>query len=175
MHAARRVCHTIRFFGCDGVWSMRRGGIDAARRNGALPPVAGAVWRLFCIVRRGQDLRAKSRALRPGCAPKRACGRSPALQSTGNRQRTGNPARRTPLPGGIYASPTNEGTAYTKKNVTVWQTGTGRMHAAPTNRPGMVGEWVKQVFAADIPARERGRGFRTGARMSRTGREETVL
>ncbi len=35
--------------------------------------------------RRGQDLRAKSQALRPGCAPKRACGRSPALQSDRER------------------------------------------------------------------------------------------
>ena len=33
----------------------------------------------------------------------------------------------------------------------------------------------RQAFTADRPARERGRGFRTGARMSRTGRKETVL
>ena len=52
---------------------------------------------------------------------------------------------------------------------------TGRIHAAPTNRPETAGKRVKQVFAADIPARERGRSFRTGARMSRTGSKETVL
>ena len=33
MHAARHVCFTIPFFGCDGVWSMRRGGIHAAREH----------------------------------------------------------------------------------------------------------------------------------------------
>ena len=34
-------------------------------------------------------------------------GQGPALQTGGNGQRTGNPARRVPLPGGMYASPTN--------------------------------------------------------------------
>ena len=61
------------------------------------------------------------------------------------------------------------------QNVIVRQTGTGRMHAAPTDLPGTTGKWVKQKFAADRPARERGRGFRTGARMSLSGRKETVL
>ena len=49
----------------------------------------------------------------------------------------------------------------------------GRMHEAPTNRPGTAGERVKQASAADRPACERGRGFRTGARMSLAGSKES--
>ena len=68
------------------------------------------------------------------------------------------------------------GTAYTNpKNVAMRRTPTGRMHAAPTDRPETSGERVRQAFATDRPACERGRGFRTGARMSRTGSKETVL
>ena len=42
-------------------------------------------------------------------------GQDPALQTGANRQPTGNPARGTPLPGGIYASPTNMVIAYTNQ------------------------------------------------------------
>ena len=58
--------------------------------NGAVLPVDGLAWRLPCPVGRAfylrpksrrcaavGHLRAKSRALRPGCAPKRRCGASP--------------------------------------------------------------------------------------------------
>ena len=58
------------------------------------------------------------------------------------------------------------------QNVIVRQTGTGRMHAAPTNRPETSGKRVRKAFAADRPACERGRGFRTGARMSLAGRKK---
>ena len=35
------------------------------------------------------------------------------------------------------------------KYVSIRRTPTGRIHAAPTNRPGTTGTWAKQVFAAD--------------------------
>ena len=103
-----------------------------------MPPVAGLVWCFSHIVGRGLDPAEHSRRAK-----------SPALQTGGNGQRTGNPARGAPLPGGIYASPTNTRYRVHKpKNVTIRQTPTGRMHAAPTNRPGTAGEQVRRVFTA---------------------------
>ena len=56
-------------------------------------------------------------------------------EETGNRLRT--PRNRTPLPGGIYASPTNTRyRVHNPKNVVAGQTATGCNHAAPTNLPG---------------------------------------
>ena len=40
-------------------------------------------------------------------------GQDPALQSKANNRPTANPARGKPLPGGMYAAPTNKGTVYT--------------------------------------------------------------
>ena len=74
------VYPTNPFFGCDRVWSMRRGGIDAARRNGAALPVAGVAGRLPCIVGRGLGPAAPIQFSK--CS---MCG--------GNGQPTGNPAR----------------------------------------------------------------------------------
>ena len=50
MHAARHVCFAIPFFDCDGVWSMRRGGIDAARETvrGIARCRVGLVFALLC-------------------------------------------------------------------------------------------------------------------------------
>ena len=84
------VYPTNPFFGRDRVWFMRRAGNHAARET--VVPIACSrfAWCLFCIVGRAiylrpksrrcaavGHLRAKSRALRPGCAPKRRCGASP--------------------------------------------------------------------------------------------------
>ena len=41
LYSARHVCFTKPLFGCDGVWSMRRGGRDAAREILPAPP---AYW-----------------------------------------------------------------------------------------------------------------------------------
>ena len=101
---------TLRFLHCDRVRSMRRGGIHAARKTMRSFGVAGAAWRLLCLV---------GREFTPAEHHKKflknyRCGgvKTPALQGGGNGQPTATPARRTPLPGGIYASPTNKGTAY---------------------------------------------------------------
>ena len=119
------VYPTNPFFGRDRVWSMRRGGIDAARRNGAALPVAGAVWCLSCIVGRDLDLRPKSRRCAAVDLRNAPAGADPAAPMIlkkcnvrGGRKRPpykpaymvvfpGNPAWGAPLPGGIYASPTN--------------------------------------------------------------------
>ena len=53
MHAARHVCFTIPFFGCDGVWSMRRGGIHAAREHCGHCPLPGRL--LFVLPCRAGD------------------------------------------------------------------------------------------------------------------------
>ena len=67
--------------------------------------------------------------------------------SGGNAQRTWNPALGKPLPGRIYA--------------------------APTNLPGITGKRGRQMSAVDPPACERGRDFRKGARMSLAGCKES--
>ena len=157
-------CLTRPLFGCVGVWSMRRGGIDAARRNTADVGRLRFAGCVFCLVGRAftpaEPIKflkffnvRRERAVFPG-TPR---GEHPCREAY-------MPPLQTP------------GTAYTNpKNVAMRRTPTGRMHAAPTNRPGTAGKWVRQTFAADPPACERGRGFRTGARMSRTGSKETVL
>ena len=62
------------------------------------------------------------------------------------------------------------GTAYTNpKNVAMRRTPTGRMHAAPTDRPGTAGEWVKQVFTACRPRRGQDPALQTGGNGQRTG------
>ena len=103
------------------------------------------------------------------------CGgvKTPPYKSAGTDNFPGNPAWRTPLPGGIYASPTNKGIAYTNPK-TLQQ---GKRPRAAYMRPLQTGrkENVYQTgtnHPADLPACERGRGFRTGARMSRTGVKE---
>ena len=45
----------IPFLYCDGVGSMRRGGIHAARKTVRALSVYGGTCRLFCIVVRGLD------------------------------------------------------------------------------------------------------------------------
>ena len=108
---------------------------------------------LFRIVGRGLDLRAKSRALRPGGAPKRACGRRPrrTLKNFKNSQGSaGVNARPTErrkrpcfprTPRGTH--PCREAcmpplqirqTCTRAGNLVAPQTGAGRMHAAPTMR-----------------------------------------
>ena len=203
MYAARHVCFTTPFFGCGGVRSMRRGGNHAARRNTAALDVAGAARCLFCIVGRGLDLRpkgrrcaavghlrAKSRALRPGCAPKRRCGASPKRACGRRPRRTDTIFKNVQCAAGVNARPTmrrirscfpqtprgehpcreaympplqTPGTAYTNpKNVAMRRTPTGRMHAAPTDRPGTAGEWVKQVFTACRPRRGQDPALQSG-------------
>ena len=101
-------------------------------------------------------------------------GKAPPYRAAETGKYPINPAWRAPLPGGMYAAPTNTRyRVHEPKNVAMGQTGTGRMHAAHTNRPGTAGERVKQASAADRPACERGRGFRTGARMSLAGCKES--
>ena len=209
------VYPTNPFFGRDRVWSMRRGGNHAARET--VVPIACSrfAWCLFCIVGRAiylrpksrrcaavGHLRAKSRALRPGCAPKRRCGASPKRACGRSARRTDKIFKNVQCAAGSRPRPTERGKrsifpqtprgehpcreAYMPPLQTpgiasmIPGTGgsgrfTGRMHAAPTNRPETSGERVRRVFAIDRPACERGRGFRTGARMSLAGRKETVL
>ena len=165
---------TIPFFGCGGVRSMRRGGIDAARRNTAALDVAGAARCLFCIVGRGLDLRPKGRRCAAVGLRNAPAGADPAAHWFGGRERppyraqeTGNepgtPARRAPLPGGIYMPPLQIRVPRTRtRYVSTGQTATGRMHAAPTDRPGTAGEWVRKVFAACRPRRGQAPALRTG-------------
>ena len=103
-------------------------------------------------------------------------GQDPALQSGAYGQFARNPRATVHPYREAYMPPLQIRVPRTRtKNVTTGQTPTGRIHAAPTNRPGMADKWVRQAFAAGRPACERGRGFRTGARMSLAGRKETVL
>ena len=61
-----------------------------------------------------------------------------------------NPARGVPLPGGIYASPTNTRyRVHEPKNVPIRQTPTGRIHAAPTNRPKTADERARAVSTTE--------------------------
>ena len=62
-------------------------------------------------------------------------GQDPALQSGGNGQPTGNPARGKPLPGGIYASPTNKGAAYASQKCCRRANGHGRHVCLPYKHP----------------------------------------
>ena len=103
-------------------------------------------------------------------------GQDPALQTGANGQPTVTPARwRTPA-GRHSCLPYKHPVPRTRtKSVATGQTSPGRMHAAPTNRPGRGCLPNKHQASAGLPACERGRGFRTGARMSRTGSKETVL
>ena len=171
MYAARHVCFTTPFFGCGGVRSMRRGGNHAARRNTAALDVAGAARCLFCIVGRGLDLRPKGRRCAAVGLRNAPAGADPAAHWFGGRERppyraaeTGNepgtPARRAPLPGGIYASPTN--TRYRVHKPKTLQQGR-RLRAQPrsTSRPGTAGEQVRKVFAACRPRLRTGREQQT--------------
>ena len=58
--------------------------------------------------------------------------KTPPYRATGNGQSTGNPAQGTPLPGGIYASPTNRGTAYANQK---------RYHMATARGPHACGPY----------------------------------
>ena len=128
-------CLTRPLFGCDGVWSMRRGGIDAARRNTAGVGRLRFAGCVFCLVGRAFTPAEPIKFLKFFNVRR---GQDPALQTGGNGQRTGNPARRAPLPGGIYASPTNKATAYTSPK-TVPQ---GKRPRAAYMRPLQTGrEW----------------------------------
>ena len=64
-------------------------------------------------------------------------GKAPPYRAAETGKYPINPAWRAPLPGGMYAAPTNTRyRVHEPKNVALGQTGTGRMHAAPTNRRG---------------------------------------
>ena len=170
----------IPFFGCGGVRSMRRGGNHSARRNTAALDVAGAARCLFCIVGRGLDLRPKGRRCAAVGLRNAPAGADPAAHWFGGRERppyraqeTGNepgtprgthPCREACMPPLQIRVPRTR-----TQNVATRQTPAGRMHAAPTDRPGTTYKWVRQAFTADRPACECGRGFRTGARMSLAG------
>ena len=118
MHAARHVCFTIPFFGCDGVWSMRRGGIHAAREHCGCWAFVGCL--LFVLpCRAGSNLRpksrrcaavdhlrAKSRALRPGCAPKRRCGASTKRACGRSPRRADTIFKNVQCAAGVNARPT---------------------------------------------------------------------
>ena len=54
------------------------------------------------------------------------------------------------------------GTAYANRETGGGGRFTGRMHAAPTNRPGTSGEWVKQVFTACSPRRGQDPALQSG-------------
>ena len=116
------VCPAVPFLRYDRVRSMRRGGNHAARRNTAALDVAGAARCLFCIVGRGLDLRpkgrrcaavghlrAKSRALRPGCAPKRRCGASPKRACGRSARRTDKIFKNVQCAAGSRPRPTERG------------------------------------------------------------------
>ena len=68
------------------------------------------------------------------------------------------------------------GIAYTSRGTIGGRTGSRAAYMRPlrTDRKEDVYQ-ISTRYPADLPACERGRGFRTGARMSRTGSKETVL
>ena len=156
------VYPTNPFFGRDRVWSMRRGGIDAARKHCGHCPLPGRL--LFVLPCRAGDFARRTdnffnfynvRRIR-SCFPQTPRGEHPCREAYMPPLQTPGIASMIPGTGGSGRF-------------------TGRMHAAPTNRPETSGERVRRVFAIDRPACERGRGFRTGARMSLSGRKERVL
>ena len=113
-------CLTIPSFDCGGVRSMRRGGIHAARETVRALSVTGSARRVPCLVGRAfylrpksrrcaavGHLRAKSRALRPGCAPKRRCGASPKRACGRSARRTDTIFKNVQCAAGVNARPTN--------------------------------------------------------------------
>ena len=89
------VCPAVPFLRYDRVRSMRRGGIEAARRNTAALDVAGAARCLFCIVGRGLDLRPKGRRCAAVGLRNAPAGADPAAHWFGGRERPPYRARET--------------------------------------------------------------------------------
>ena len=103
----------VPFLRCDRVWSMRRGGIDAARETVRALSIYGGTCRLFCIV--GRAISPAAHIIKILKNHRFGGVKTPPYKPGKMSVLPGNPAQGIPLPGGIYASPTNKVNVYTSR------------------------------------------------------------
>ena len=107
------VCLMIPFLCCDGVGSMRRGGIYAARKTVRALSIYGGTCRIFCIV--GRAISPAAHIIKILKNHRFGGVKTPPYKPGKMSVLPGNPAQGIPLPGGIYASPTNKVSVYTSR------------------------------------------------------------
>ena len=141
MHAARGRSPYVPFLRCDRVWSMRRGGIHAARRTLCRWPLPVCmVFALHC--RAGVHARRTDDFLKFYNVRR---GQDPALQSGGNGRVSHKPRVVThPCRAACMPPLQTPGIASMIPGTGGGGRFTGRMHAAPTNLPEMAGEWERR-------------------------------
>ena len=160
MHAARHVCFTIPFFGCDGVWSMRRGGIHAAREHCGHCPLPGRL--LFVLPCRAGDFARRTDNFFIFYNVRR--GQDPALQSEGNGQPTANLARPFTPAGRHVCLPYKHPVSRTQTQKRHHRANGHGPHACGPYEPTGNGRQMGKADVCHRPARPRTRaGFQNGS------------